>query len=686
METKALMFQQRRTVVVVTLSLVLLNASAADKLVQADTQPTTIPNTVQMTWIAGIPVWLPTNNSGAARPEIGFVDTPLPRQPLIMTDIDGLVVPVTMRYPAAEYRADVRNPQTPLRANLTKPAGKRKRGVGLQVPQIEGPLAPPTKVGAASTPGITFDSADFVTNVIENSGQVFIPADPIAAAGLAHVVNVVNTVISIHQKDGTLAFRSSLADFFDPLDPVNATFDPKVIYDQFEDRWLVVTLEQTDMGEGDSSDSSRILLAVSDDANPLGTWFLAGIDSKETFFNANVGATVPHWADYPGLAVDEEAVYITNNMFAFAANGNQSGGVRLWVIEKAVGDGGFYDGGSAEVTFLNPYAADGVAVTTMPAHVFGPPNTGALNVGTYLLSYSGLTGGGTEFVQVVRLDDPLTAPTFTQSFISLGDLEDSPATTLPDAAQLGTAVTIEVNDRRMLHAVWRDDALYGAMTVLPGAGSPDAGQPSAHWVQLSTGISGAASFVDQGTIGGEDIAADTTTFFPSIAVNDAGVMVVGFSASAATIFPSAYYAYRDPNFAPGTISGSMLLRDGVAAYQRTFGGALNRWGDYSGVAVDPTNQCFWIYNKYAITQGTPINNQNGRWGTAYQQWCAAGAINDCNNNGIPDEIDFPGIEACIAGPDVVVDGCCTAFDLDLDNDSDLADFQSFQQAYVDTLP
>ena len=46
---------------------------------------------------------------------------------------------------------------------------------------------------------------------------------------------------------------------------------------------------------------------------------------------------------------------------------------------------------------------------------------------------------------------------------------------LPDAPQLGTATTIEVNDRRALDAVWQDDptngpSLWFTTTINPNVG------------------------------------------------------------------------------------------------------------------------------------------------------------------------------------------------------------------------
>jgi hypothetical protein len=63
------------------------------------------------------------------------------------------------------------------------------------------------------------------------------------------------------------------------------------------------------------------------------------------------------------------------------------------------------------------------------------------------------------------------------------------------------------------------------------------------------------------------------------------------------------------------------VRAGEDYYIRTFGGGRNRWGDYSGISVDPRDErYFWVYNEYATSRGTLINAEDGRWATAYARF------------------------------------------------------------------
>jgi len=389
--------------------------------------------------------------------------------------------------------------------------------------------------------------------------------------------------------------------------PESFTFDPKVIYDQYAQRFLVVTLEHIDNGPTD--EQSRIYVAVSEDDDPTGDWYVTSIDTKISIDSND------HWADYPGFAVDEEAVYITNNMFSF--NNGSFGGVRFWILDKDETDG-FYAGGVADVTIHDPYAGVGsIATTTQPAHTFGTTPAG---MGTFLVSYSGIySGSNYDEVQVVRVDNPLGIPTFTQQFISVGDIEDVLAL-MPDAPQFGSDDKIETNDRRALNAVWRDATLWLATTIL-GSDTDDS-QATAYWVALDTSTLSNITVADQGSIGGEDIANDTHTFFPSIAVNSRKDVVIGFSASGPGIYPGAYFTTRAVADPAGTTGPSQVVQAGTDYYYRAFGGSRNRWGDYSGTAVDPATECFWVYNEYAMSRGTVTSGgEDGRWGTAYSETC-----------------------------------------------------------------
>lgn len=484
--------------------------------------------------------------------------------------------------------------------------------VTIPVPSPPRPPAPIVRVDKH------FQGYAFDDNATLNNGTLFIPPDPIGAVSINRVAAVVNCMIEVRSKAGDLKWRTSLQSFFAPAGSQSFLFDPKIVYDEVRRRFVVVALERIGgLVQAGSSNISRIYLAVSRNDSPDGPgtadWNFAVIDSKVLVSGFDF------WADYPGFEVSEEAVYVTANMFSFV--GPFYAGVRLWIIDKD----GFYDGGTPLVRSYNPYASAGLPTTTMPSLIHGRVGSG---IGTFLVSYSGLTEGGAtgrEALQVIAVRDPLGkagGPVFAHQFVIVGNLENLGEVfgfpPLPPAPQAGTTARITTNDRRALDAVWRDGFLYVVATINPRTGV-DAGQSTAHWWRLNTGNPAILTVADQGDVSGEDIAPVTSTFFPAVAVNRHGDMNIGFAASAPTIYAGAFGTGRRSDDPAGSVRSTMVVRAGEDHYFRTFSGTTNRWGDYTGIAVDPTNDSmFWVFGQYAAPRGTVSNvNQDGRWGTAW---------------------------------------------------------------------
>jgi hypothetical protein len=440
------------------------------------------------------------------------------------------------------------------------------------------------------------------------------PPDPIGAAGPHHIVSVVNSSIAWHTKDGTLERQIPLGrsggtiagSFFETLDPQTPGFDPKIIYDDHAGRFVVVTLEKEDHGANDPANTSRILLAVSDDSDPNGTWHFQAIDAREI-----IGGN-DHWVDYPGLSVCEEAIYVTGNMFTF---GNKAhGATRFWIVEKA----SLYAGGTSSVARFDPVVEasipDVIAPILEPAQMIG---NGPAGVGTFLLGPGVEDVDGTDRLSVVRIDDPLTAPQWTHQYVTLGDIHDGHAIFV-GATQPDSSVKIDTGgDNRVRQAVWRDGQLYAVNKVITNA-TPDFGQITAHWYRIDTNNLDHLTLADQGDIGAEDLGVATYTFYPAIAVDGDGNMGVVFSASGRDVYPGAYYTGRMATDPPGTVRSTATLAAGQDFYHNAKSGR-NRWGDFGGMAIDPADDAtFWGFHEYALPRDPDLAEEfSGRWGTRW---------------------------------------------------------------------
>jgi hypothetical protein len=90
-----------------------------------------------------------------------------------------------------------------------------------------------------------------------------------------------------------------------------------------------------------------------------------------------------------------------------------------------------------------------------------------------------------------------------------------------------------------------------------------------------------------------------------------------FAAFSTRFYPSAYATIEGGAFHPPD-----LVRAGRAPYNVRFG-TKNRWGDYSGMSLDPADEdCFWAFNEYAgSTDFSDSDGQFGSWKTAWARLC-----------------------------------------------------------------
>ena len=458
------------------------------------------------------------------------------------------------------------------------------------VPQIDGPV----------TESINYDE-DKTLN-----GYAQTPPDNHGAAGPDHFILVVNTAIQWYTKtDRTLEYSSGLNDFFAPTEPSDL-FDPRVVYDQYAQRFVVIADE-----EDDASKINFIHLAVSRTSNPNDGWYFQRINTK-----TNINGT-DTWLDFPALAISNQAIYLTGNMFSFSSVFQAS---RLWILDK-----GLYNGvDTSTVNIYDPSTEAGLsdqAFTLIPAQMYGDA-PGAL--GTFLFTSEwDDNNGNDDLIGIFRVDDPLGSsggPVFSVQFLNPGEIHNN-SLGVPTAPQKDTDINIDFGDDRAQTCVWRNNVLVGAYTINPSNGD-QAGQATNFWFTVNTTDLDALTLSQQGYIAADDIADSTYTGYPAVAINDSGDIAIGFAASAKGIYAGSYFTVHGHTDPAGEVQPSQTMHEGVDYYVRTglpfhIG---NRWGDYSAMSLDPTDEySFWVFNQYAWTRGDydAFADEDGRWATSF---------------------------------------------------------------------
>ena len=404
-----------------------------------------------------------------------------------------------------------------------------------------------------------------------------IPPDTHGAVGPNHIMTALNTQVRIQTKTGGTLSTVTLNSFFATVGGGGGTFDPRVLYDPYANRWICVAVDDA------ANATSKVLIAVSQTNDPTGTWNFYGYDHD----TANV-----EWADYPMVGFNKNWIAISINDFAISNNAGL--GANTYVFDKST----LYAGA------VTPTMTK-IDLGTSVGNVHQPVETYDNTTETLYVIQRWNSGAGQ--LRIYTITGTPAAPIFTVT--ALFPTSTGWSTTAVAAPQSGGGgITVTNNDSRMQRVVLRNGSVWATHTIFLTGPS----RTSVQWWQFNP----ASGTVDQ--MGRIDDPTGTNFYaFPSIAVNANNHAVIGYSAFSATTFPSAAYSYRDAADPITTTRDPLRYKNGLACYRKTFGGTTNRWGDYSNTVVDPTDDTtFWTLQEYAETSvgGDCTVNNTGRWG------------------------------------------------------------------------
>jgi hypothetical protein len=347
--------------------------------------------------------------------------------------------------------------------------------------------------------------------------------------------------------------------------------DPIVVYDQIANRWLISQFA------GFSVPTDECI-AVSTASDATGTWYRYDFTLGSDFF------------DYPKIAVWPDAYYMAMNVFNAA--GTAYLGPQPFAFDRAAmlaGTTATYvtpgiTGGDTEETYL-PADLDG---STLPAA--GAPAT-----------FVEFPGGGNyklwhfhaDFVTPANTTFTLFASPAAAPFTSL-----CPTTRacVPQSGVTASDYLDALGDRLMFRLAYRrfadHESVVGNFTVSAN------GVAGVRWFELRNVTAGPVTVYQESTY-----QPDTTwRWMGSLAMDWQGNLALGYSASSASINPEVRYAGRLVTDPPNTLpQAEVTLFAGTGSQT----GTGNRWGDYSGLTIDPADDCtFWYTNEYYVSTGT----------------------------------------------------------------------------------
>ena len=388
------------------------------------------------------------------------------------------------------------------------------------------------------------------------------PPDADIAVGPSHIVEVVNSSFAIYTKTGTKQLEQTFQTLFNGVAIATTLFDPKVIYDRFNDRYVMVVLEKST-----SPQISKVLVAISDDGDPNGNWYRYRLEGKLT-----VGG-VDCWLDYPGFGYNQDGYVISGNMFGFADNAWRT--TSSIVLPSAA----VLSGGTATTTTFQ----DNQIVTIQYAEMLGETTSVLYGIGSFNNNYH----------KMVAIRNITTTPTMVTRLQAVAAWTDPPATAASTSGQ-----TVDGGDGRLFGAVWRGGQLVTSHAV--GINS----RVAVRWYDIATNgwpTSGTNPAVTQtGNIA--DSTRDYT--YGIVTLNSAGEIGLTFSHLSATNAGSMMVAGRVPTDAAGTVGTPSTLATSAGNNY-----SLYRWGDYFGIDADPSDDgLFWVVGMTIASNTVPLPN------------------------------------------------------------------------------
>ena len=426
------------------------------------------------------------------------------------------------------------------------------------------PLAAPVVGNITSFPGVGAGDYGFTPNAA--------PPDTNGAVGDTQFVEWVNESFAVFSKAGALLAGPTAGNtLFQALGAnhpcaVHNDGDPIAQWDKAAHRWVLTQFSVT----SGSTQGFWQCVAVSKTADATGAYNVYAFNYGTVQFN-----------DYPKLGVWNNSYLITYNIFN---NGSTFAGSKLCALDRTSMLAG---AAATQICFQLSTAFGGELPADIDGNTAPPANSPAyfMEFGTnqltmFQVSNINFTAG------TATLTGPINIPVaaFTGACSGGGTC----------ISQLGTNQKLDsLADRLMYRLAYRN---FGDHEAIVASHSITSGTSAAiRWYEIRTPAT--PTVFQQGTF-----APDATfRWMSSAAMDGAGNLAVGYSASSTAINPGIRFTARAPGDPLGSMGAEQTILNGTGS--QTTG--LSRWGDYSSISVDPTDDCtMWYVNEFEKVNGT----------------------------------------------------------------------------------
>ncbi|MDX2153753.1 MAG: hypothetical protein SFV54_23620 [Bryobacteraceae bacterium] len=508
---------------------------------------------------------------------------------------------------------------------VSKPGSGSIRAAAEHMATNVAPASYPVVVGGA---GLGFNGPTHLDQRLANGGNQFSiePPSPSLAVGSGFVLAGVNNAIRVYSTSGSELLPAvstnqlfGVTPAIDRRSGINGVYptDMRVFYDHTIDRWFVLQRSHDNDIFGNTINSSRLYMAVSQGGDPRGNYNIYVMD---TTHGGNPGC--PCFPDYPQIGADQYGFYIAYNEYSTYYGDHVSSGI-LAISKAALAAG---TGQPATYRYVLPMST-GFEFAIQPAST--PPG-GSYFMGSggvqYFVSTNANFAAGSELAvwamkNTAALDAGGAAPVLMRTTVAaLPYLFPDVATQKPGplpygATQFppnGVLPFLDGGDSRVLSVVYAGGRLFAtfASQVRDENGKSLVGGA---YVILSPALRDnvlSVRALRQGYI----MVKNNHVLRPAVAVNAQGRGAIVFGISGPDYYPSAAFVRLDATTTTPQIHVAALgaaPSDGFTGYSQPGYPGVARWGDYSA-AVATSDGSIWT-----ITEHIPDlpRTELANWGT-----------------------------------------------------------------------
>ncbi|MCX6306598.1 MAG: BACON domain-containing carbohydrate-binding protein [Bacteroidetes bacterium] len=398
----------------------------------------------------------------------------------------------------------------------------------------------------------------------------YYPPDCNGTAGPNHFMQTINTVYAIYDKAGALvAGPTNMNQLFGNVPGSNRNDgDPIILYDDQADRWVATEFSIPNSG------TNYVMMAVSSTNDPTGTWH-------------QYSFPVASMPDYPKFSVWRDGYYMGDN---------NSGGNDIYVFQREQ----MLTGGIAQgIGFNNAWRP-----TSIDGFMCVPPidNDGPLaptgTPGMYIAFNDDALGGGTDQVWLYELTVDWTTPA-NSAFVRTQQLDVQPFSSSfgnnwNNIEQKGTGQRVDGIPQCIMNVPqYRNFGSYQTIVCCHTVNVDGNRHAGIRWYELRKST-GNWEVRQQGTY-----APDLhSRWMGSIMLNGNNEIGLGYNVSSTTMYPSIFFCGQSAGeFA--NASGILDIAEDTIMLGANSQTGANRWGDYSQMSVDPSDdKTFWFTTEY----------------------------------------------------------------------------------------